>query len=595
MRYLLQLLTLASVLLLASCGGGDGCAGAPIGSPPNGCGAAASTTGVAAIASFVFTLDKSSISNAGGDKALLTVTALDASRNVIVGATVFVSVSSGIYVPLVTKTDATGSISGNVQIGGDKSNRNIVVTFGDGVAVSGTATVAVTGANVAITPLPSTPALGASVQANIKATDANGAGIAFANIQLGGTLGFTQLITTDASGNASATITAPGTAGTYSITATGLGVTGISTVQVIGGGGGAIPDVPPATVVSAASLAINPNLIAPNPTGSVTNRAALKAVFLDALNAPIPNMRVRFDIVPPGLGVGEQISTSTTTVYSDPSGTATADYIAGARTSPTNGVVIKACYGKTDADTAGTTCTNFVTKTLTVASQPISITLGSNNFLESINGNLQYRQKFVVAVNDAGGLAIPGAIISATVDITHYAKGYYYADPYYVEKLPGPAQLQLVTAPDITISDTATATIPYIRPSDIPVAPILSTTPPTFGKRFWCLNEDKSRNGFLDTGEDINGNGKLEPRKADIVLSYVNGNTTAADGTALIQVTYLQNVATWESFTVKVSTAVGGTEGLVEQSFLTSFIKGDELNGSFLTPPYGVNNCQTPN
>jgi hypothetical protein len=69
-------------------------------------------------------------------------------------------------------------------------------------------------------------------------------------------------------------------------------------------------------------------------------------------------------------------------VYSDANGEATADYIAGTRSSPTNGVKIRACYGLTDADLAGGACPNSVPSTLTVASQPLSVTLGDNNTLE---------------------------------------------------------------------------------------------------------------------------------------------------------------------------------------------------------------------
>ncbi|MFX8149098.1 hypothetical protein ABTK96_19350, partial [Acinetobacter baumannii] len=61
--------------------------------------------------------------------------------------------------------------------------------------------------------------------------------------------------------------------------------------------------------ISAASLAITPNTITPNAAGVTTSRAALRALFQDASNRAIKNVRVRFEIVEPSLGAGEQIST----------------------------------------------------------------------------------------------------------------------------------------------------------------------------------------------------------------------------------------------------------------------------------------------
>jgi hypothetical protein len=593
MRYIKQLLALAFVLLLASCGGGGGCSGTPFGTSggTNSCGST-SATGSAAVSTVTAMLDKTTINNAGGDKALLTVTVLDGNNNVIGGVPVTVSVSSGIYSPITTTTATTGltagQVSGNISVGANKGNQNITATVTAG-GVSTTIVVAVIGSRITITPLPATPALGASVTANIKATDSNGAGIPFAAITLSGSLGFTGIVTTDSTGSASATISAPGTAGTYTVNAAGVGVTGTASVQVVGGGGGSIPVV--TATISAANLSINPNTIAPNPTGAVTNRAALKAVFQDVSNTPIPNVRVRFDILAPGLGNGEQISTGTTTVYSDSSGIATADYISGTRTSPTNGVSIRACYGPDDTSIAGGLCPSSITQTLTVASQPLSVSLSDNNEMSKANSNIDYIKKFVVRVNDSAGVAVPNALVSISVDITHYGKGYNYADPYYIYWLnnTSPPVIPLTTPPDITLDLTT-----GLNNSNIPQLGNYLAFPIVPGARIWCMNEDTNRNGFLDTSEDINGNGKLDPRKADISISYVNGNTTAADGTLVIQVQHGQNVATWLAYTVKVSTNVGGTEGTDQKAYVTNFIQGDETNGSFRTPPYGVGTCTNP-
>ena len=538
-------LGLAVAVALTACGGGGGSAGTVGGDTGGGSGTPATdSTGnpvvaAATAASFVFTLDKSSLVNAGSDKALLTVTALDSARNVVSGIPVTVSVDSGVYTPITSTTDSTGIASGNISIGGNKTNRNITATINVG-SQSGSAVIAVTGSQISLTALPATPSPGSSIQVAVKATDANGSGVSGATVQLGGTLGFTQSVLTDSSGNADATLNAVPTAvGTYAITATGLGITSSRDVQVVGAGSG----VPNAMgTISAASLAINPNSVSPNVSGATTNRAAIRAVFQNASNQAIENIRVRFEISPPGLGSGEQISTGTTTLYSDVSGVATADYIAGTRTSPTNGVIIRACYGSTDASIAGTLCPNSVSATLTVAGQPLSITLGDNNELAKGSNNLTYIKKFDVAVSDAAGNAVANAIVSASVDITRYGKGLY------------------------------------------------------LGPRFSCLNEDANRNGFLDANERLYPtHSDLSPRKADVILSFLGSNATGANGRTAIQVEYPQNVATWLNYSVRVTTNVAGSEGTAVKSYVTSFVIGDDVNGSFLTAPYGENDCNIAN
>jgi hypothetical protein len=408
--------------------------------------------------------------------------------------------------------------------------------------------VAVTGSQLALTPLPATPAPGAKVRVDMKVTDANGQGVPFVDVELKGSLGFTGKATTDASGNATAELgAAPATPGTYMIEASALGVQATRSVQVIAAGGAGIPDV--MDMISSASLSIVPNTIAPNASGSTTNRAALKAKFLNASNQAVQNVRVRFEIRPPGLGSGEQVSTGTTTVYSDVNGEAIGDYIAGTRSSPTDGVTIRACYASTDAALANGNCPAFVDKTLTVASQPLSITLGDNNLLEKGNQSLTYIKKFDIAVADSAGNPVVGAVVSASVDLINYGKG-------------------AVTNKDST---------------------------PIVLARAWCANEDQNRNGSIDAGDDINGNGQLDPRKADIILSFVGSNVTGANGRMVLQIEYAQNYALWLNYVVKVTTNVAGSEGTASKFYVTDFVEGDQKNGSFLVSPYGLDpSCTSP-
>lgn len=71
--------------------------------------------------------------------------------------------------------------------------------------------------------------------------------------------------------------------------------------------------------------------------------------------------------------------------------------------------------------------------------------------------------------------------------------------------------------------------------------------------------------------------------------------TTNASGLLQIKVEYSQRYATWIAYRIKASTSVAGSQGMAERAFVTDYIEGDQVNGSFLTPPYGSGSCSSPN
>lgn len=543
MRSFFKYLPVLGLAFLASCGGGGGNAGSSSGTQPS-----------VSVASFDYQLDKSVLVNSGADEATLVVTALDQNNNPVSDAAFSVTIDKGIYTPISAKTDASGKASGKISIGSNKSNRTIAFKMLVG-GKEGSSVIPVTGSQLEIVTVPAAPIPGAAVNVAVKVKDVNGSTIAGTTVVFSGTLGVSGSVVTDANGNASASLpSAPANPGNYSVEIASSGITARRDVQVVSSTTG----VPAASgVISAANLAITPNTIAPNAAGSTTNRAGLRAVFQNSANRAITNVRVRFEIVEPSLGSGESISTGNQIVYSDESGVATAEYIAGTRSSPTNGVVIRACYGYTDADLENRACANSQTATMTVASAPLSITLGENNELTKGENNLTYIKKLDVAVSDSAGVAVSGAQISASVDLLRYGKGRWIK------------------------TTTTTGT---------------TTTTEQSQSAFWCLNEDTNRNGLLDAGEDVDGDGALKPRKADVLVSYVGGRTTGSNGRVQLQVEYPQNVATWVQYVVKVTTSVAGSEGTFEKYFITDAAEADSANGSFLISPYGViQTCSNPN
>lgn len=576
-------------MILAACGGGGGSAGTQAGGSGTGTGSSAEVP--SAVADFVFELNKNTILNNGGDSAQLTVIALDAKRNALAGVGVQVALSpDGIFQKTSDVTDANGKFSGEIGIGGSKADRVIDATIKVG-GVTKVASIVVSGSQLNITPVPATPTPGQTVVLNISALDSANSALVNLPLALTGPAGIPLVGKTDLSGNAIVSFLAPLNSGPFTVSAAGSGISASKIIEVIPAGAGGKPQAIGA--VSSASLSPVPTSIKPNSVGSTANRSRLEAKFLAAGNVGIENMRVRFNIVAPALGGGEVISTGDAVVFSDNSGIAQADYIAGTRSSPTNGVVIRACYSPSDF--TSTQCPASVTATLTVAGDPLSISIGDNNEMEKGLGNIAYIKKFLIQVNDASGVAVPGAIVSVSTDITHYGKGSF--DGVY-PRGSTPPTIEDGSLARITVVNSTTGTTSSVVVTTSTVAPMATTIGGTTTlSNIWCINEDSDRNGSLDvaSGEDLNGDGVLQPRKAEIIVSYVNGNRTDVNGQMLAQVSYSQNMGSWLAYTLRATTSVAGSEGDASKSYVADVLQADVANGSFLTPPFGVQSCSSRN
>ncbi len=559
----------ALAIVLAACGGGGGSAGNVPGAAVNNNGVTnvvpvVTDENTSLVSNFTVVLQKSAIANNGVEFGVLTVTALDRANNIVSKATVTVSTNNNsIFTPNNTNglTNDLGVYSGSIGIGQDKTDRiiNARVTIN---GISKTVGLQVQGSQVSVNVVPAVVPPGGTVTLTVDAKDANGTPIPNAAIAVSGVL--TTSLTTNLNGVAKVTFAVPSTPGIYSINAAGLGVQALSRVVV----GSTVPNaVLPLGVTP--SFAVSPNVMSPNVVGSAANQANLRFLLLDSANQPIPNVRVRFQKNGTGLGYDGTISTGTNAVLTNASGVAVSSYIAGLETSPTNGVSFKACYKATDFIDASD-CPFSVVTNLTVAGGPVSISIGDDLLLEK--GIATYTQRFAVTVVDAAGRAVAGAPVSFSLDITHYLKG-AFAQPTFFS----------------------------LSPADIGRAgPDFTTLPIDFGARVYCPNEDFNRSKNLDPSEDINNNGVLEPKSSDVLISSnVPGvNTTDANGVIVLKVTWLQKVATWEVFRIRVTTNVSGSESVAASSFLTSAVLGDgagELGAPFKTPPYGYGACRDNN
>lgn len=502
-----------------------------------------STPGTATAADLIVTVDKASITDTGAQTATVTVTAVDSSRNVVAGAPVtMVPDRNGVLTASGTTTaTGTGQVTGVLGIGSDKSNRTIDVVVTSG-SISKTVQVAVTGAQLQATPSSASPAAAATVQYVL--SDASGAPIAGQPIAVTLNGGTATSGTTDPNGAYSYSYTAPSSP-TATISATAGGVTTATSVTI------ASTNTSPASgTVTSASLAANPATVNVNAAGSTTNQVAVRGLFLGAGNAPISNVRVRFDLNGDPSQIGGTLTSGSNPVYTDGNGVALTSYVPGTRGSGNQQLTIRACWS--EADFAAGTCPNAAIANITVAQSGVSISIFHSNLISADTAKLTYTQPFTVQVVDSVGQPIKGVLVTGSVDLPRYYRGSWIGG--------GPWSQVVVNA---------------------------------------CDNEDINRNGVLEVyaggaKEDQNGSGKLEPYAADVAITpqSTGSDTTDAFGIAYFNMQYGQNVASWDDYTLTFTALVSGTEGKATTSGTLPVLASDvkaTVAPPFIVSPYNLN------
>jgi hypothetical protein len=558
MRMIKGMGALLAALLVAACGGGGGSAGAPpFGDGGGGGGGSAPT------ADLIVELSKANVANTGSDSVIITTTALDAARNTITGAPVQVTADAE---AIVTSTTATTGADGKQQstltIGSNRSNRIITVTVQSG-SVTKTASVQVFGAKVTATLVPAVVAPGAAGKIQYRLTDQAGSPMVGQEVVVTAT-GFTPAEatgTTGVNGDYEFSYTAPAAPGSYTVTANAGGTSDEQRISVQ-----AASSVPaPTGVITSASVSANPSVVGTNLVGSTSNRSEVRALFLAAGNVPVRNVRVRFDLAGDANAIGGTFTTGSEILYSDVNGVVTSAYVPATRSSPTDGVTIRACYASSDAllgTAAAPLCPNSVTTSLTVTSEPLGISIGTNELI--IVNELTYAKKYIVSVVDSAGRAKADVDLVVSLDLTNYRKGAYalFDDEW------------------VKIND-----------------PLV----PTFGDRAVCANEDTNRNGVLEVGEDADNDGRLDPGKSDVSVSLLHAKTRA-DGTAELQILYAKSFGSWVDAKITVAASgVSGTEGraiavVAPVPVDAASITNADVPPAYQVSPYGTApSCTNPN
>ena len=177
--------------------------------------------------------------------------------------------------------------------------------------------------------------------------------------------------------------------------------------------------------------------------------------------------------------------------------------------------------------------------------QVVLVRLGTDNLVQP--DPPLYRKLWVAIVTDTAGRAVSGATVTfalrsgTTLNPGGYLKGHYV--------LPGPAPATQSWTQSVTVA---------------------------------CANEDSNFNSILDPGEDLNGNGLLEPPG----VSDVNPTGVSdATGFARATVSYPKNYARWAQVTLEASTGTSGTPATA-----TFFLEGVASDYADLTvgPPGGL-------
>ena len=339
--------------------------------------------------------------------------------------------------------------------------------------------------------------------------------------------------TTNSAGSTPGVSISSSTAGPAIISAAGAGGSPAASLNVIFVATSANTVTPQAT----------PSVVQPTTTSSsqTNNSSTISAVVRDATGNLVKDARVNFTITADPSGG----SLSASTAVTDISGSASVVYVAGATSSPQNGVIISA----TVSDINGVPLSPVVgptTVALTVGGLTQFVRLATDNLLRS--SGTTYNKDYVALVTDAAGNPVAaGTTVRFALRPSRYRKGFYtFIDPLWTQ----------------TVNVT-------------------------------CANEDLDFNGIVNPGEDINGNGRLDPGG----VASVNGSaTTDANGFAIATVNYAKDYAFWAEVVLEARAgAVVGDDPPATTTFFLDGLSTDYDEEAVRPPgqpsPFGTGNA----
>jgi hypothetical protein len=264
--------------------------------------------------------------------------------------------------------------------------------------------------------------------------------------------------------------------------------------------------VTPSTI----SVQPSPAIIGPNLGTGTSQRSQLVAIVRDNAGNPVAGKTVAFSAVENPSGGRIEPSVAIT----DFSGAATVSYIAGANTTPPNGVKIVASL--TDPAISSSP------SALSVSQQSLFLRMGTDNLVRSDEKTLIYEKWYSVIVTDATGNAAANATIQAKLNSVAYRTGNW-----------------------------AIGTVNGLS------AWVLRASP-------YILSEDLDKDGQCIASEDVNADGVLTPGN----VASVNSNLqTDANGIAVVKVIYPKSFAVWTNVNLEVTATVGGSEGRASVAF----------------------------
>ena len=326
------------------------------------------------------------------------------------------------------------------------------------------------------------------------------------------------------------------------------------------------------------------------------------AKVLDANDAPVKNAIVAFSILnDPSSG-----TLTGATAITDASGQAIITYNAGSVPSPVNAVNIQAkvtslnIYDSQGVATETPLNTPLIeTKSLTVQTFSSSIGVSFADKIGTDTREVYYLRNGSIYVTNSVGQPATNSPVSISVIPKDYFKGFYQivdqskvSLTLYVDNVW--QIFHNIDGKDMYKLD------PAVIPAKSDIADYQDYQLHT--KAYSCQNEDINLNNFLDAGEDINGNGQLDPINPVAVLD-ANGNklepnqTLMTDSTGKLDFTirYPKEYAEWFTANVRVSTKVDGTESVQSRGLTFPVLNDDVSIPNFLRPnwysPFGTYSC----